>query len=145
VKHGHLGGVPPIVDLDHEMKLAELMSRLAETEQLAAAHDLSEGGLAQTLVEAICHSGLGAQILLPEGADPFTYLFSESSGRVLVVIPRGQELAVRTACEQRALPITPLGVTDANTDGLHLRDHFDIGRAELEASWKGRIGAQLGE
>jgi phosphoribosylformylglycinamidine synthase len=145
VKHGHLGGVPPIVDLDHEMKLAELISRLAETEQLAAAHDLSEGGLAQTLVEAICHSGLGAQILLPEGADPFTYLFSESSGRVLVVIPRGQELAVRTACEQRALAITPLGVTDANTDGLHLRDHFDIGRAELEASWKGRIGAQLGE
>jgi phosphoribosylformylglycinamidine synthase len=145
VTHGHLGGVPPKVDLDHEMKLAELLSRLAETEQLAAAHDLSEGGLAQALVEAICHSGLGAQILLPEGADPFTYLFSESSGRVLVVIPRGQELAVRTACEQRSLPITPLGVADAGTDGLHLRDHFDITRAELEAAWKGRIGARLGQ
>ena len=69
----------------------------------------------------------------------------ESSGRVLVVIPRGQELAVRTACEQRNLPITPLGVTDANTDGLHLRDLFDISLDELEASWKGRIGAVLGE
>ncbi|SDD56780.1 phosphoribosylformylglycinamidine synthase subunit PurL [Glycomyces harbinensis] len=145
VKHGHLGGVPPKVDLDHEMKLAELLGRLAGTEQLAAAHDLSEGGLAQALVEAICHSGLGAQILLPEGADPFTYLFSESSGRVLVVIPRGQELAVRTACEQRGLPITPLGVTDANTDGLHLRDHFDLTRGDLEAAWKGRIGSRLGE
>jgi phosphoribosylformylglycinamidine synthase II len=145
VKHGHLGGVPPKVDLDHEMKLAELLSRLAATEQLAAAHDLSEGGLAQALVESICHSGLGAQVLLPEGADPFTYLFSESAGRVMVVIPRGQELAVRTACEQRALPITPLGVADANTDGLHLRGHFDLTRDELEAAWKGRIGARLGE
>jgi len=143
--HRHLGGVPPKVDLDHEMKLAELLARLASTEQLAAAHDLSEGGLAQALVEAVCHSGMGANILLPEGADPFTYLFSESTGRVLVVIPRGQELAVRSACEQRGLPITPLGVADANTDGLHLRDHFDIGRAELEAAWKGRIGAVLGE
>jgi phosphoribosylformylglycinamidine synthase len=62
-----------------------------------------------------------------------------------VVIPRGQELAVRTACEQRALPITPLGVADAGTDGLHLRDHFDITRAELEAAWKGRIGSRLGQ
>jgi phosphoribosylformylglycinamidine synthase II len=145
VAHGHLGGLPPKVDLDHEMKLADLLSRLAETEQLAAAHDLSEGGLAQALVEAISHSGMGAQILLPEGADPFTYLFSESSGRVLVVIPRGQELAVRTACESRGLPITPLGVADANTDGLHLRDHFDITREDIDAAWKGRIGARLGE
>nr|BFF22758.1 phosphoribosylformylglycinamidine synthase subunit PurL [Glycomyces mayteni] len=145
VKHGHLGGVPPKVDLDHEMKLADLLSRLAETEQLAAAHDLSQGGLAQALVEAISFSRMGAQILLPEGADPFTYLFSESSGRVLVVIPRGQELAVRSACESRGLPITPLGVADANTDGLHLRDHFDISREDIDAAWKGRIGARLGE
>ncbi|MEU5872023.1 phosphoribosylformylglycinamidine synthase subunit PurL [Glycomyces sp. NPDC047369] len=145
VKHGHLGGVPPKVDLDHEMKLADLLSRLSETEQLAAAHDLSEGGLAQALVEAISFSGMGAQILLPEGADPFTYLFSESSGRVLVVIPRGQELAVRSACESRGLPITPLGVADANTDGLHLRDHFDLSRDEIDAAFKGRIGARLGE
>ncbi|GAB3655137.1 phosphoribosylformylglycinamidine synthase subunit PurL [Glycomyces tarimensis] len=144
-KHRHLGGVPPKVDLDHEMKLAELLSRLAANEQVAAAHDLSEGGLAQALVEAISQSGMGAQILLPEGADPFTYLFSESSGRVLIVIPRGQELAVRSACEQRGLPITPLGVADSNTDGLHLRDHFDIGREEIDAAWKGRIGAKLGE
>ncbi|WP_199036345.1 phosphoribosylformylglycinamidine synthase subunit PurL [Glycomyces salinus] len=144
VTHRHLGGVPPKVDLGHEMKLAELLGRLAEHEQLAAAHDLSEGGLAQALVEGIMHSGLGAQILLPEGADPFTYLFSESTGRVLVVIPRGQELAVRGACEQRGLPITPLGVTDASTDGLHLRDHFDIPRVELEAAWKGGIGAAVG-
>lgn len=143
--HRHLGGVPPKVDLDHEMKLAELLARLASTEQLAAAHDLSEGGLAQALVEAIGHSGMGANILLPEGADPFTYLFSESTGRVLVVIPRGQELAVRSACEQRNLPITPLGVVDGATDGLHLKDHFDIGRAELEAAWKGRVAATLGE
>ncbi|WP_051325243.1 phosphoribosylformylglycinamidine synthase subunit PurL [Glycomyces tenuis] len=143
--HRHLGGVPPKVDFDHEMKLADLLSRLAGTEQLAAAHDLSEGGLAQALVEAICHSEMGANILLPEGADPFTYLFSESTGRVLIVIPRGQELAVRGACEQRGLPITPLGVVDASTDGLHLRDHFDIGRAELEGAWKGRIAAHLGE
>ncbi len=143
--HRHLGGVPPKVDLGHEMRLADLLSRLAGTEQLSAAHDLSAGGLAQALVEAVCHSGMGANILLPEGADPFTYLFSESSGRVLVVIPRGQELAVRSACEQRGLPITPLGVADASTDGLHVRDRFDIGRAELEAAWKGRIGAVLGE
>ncbi|SDL68855.1 phosphoribosylformylglycinamidine synthase subunit II [Glycomyces sambucus] len=145
VKHGHLGGVPPKVDLDHEMKLADLLSRLSQTEQLAAAHDLSQGGLAQALVEAISFSGMGAQILLPEGADPFTYLFSESSGRVLVVIPRGQELAVRSACESRGLPITPLGVADANTDGLHLRDHFDITRDDIDAAFKGRIGARLGE
>ena len=29
---------------------------------------------------------------LPEGADPFVWLFSESAGRVLVAVPRSEEL-----------------------------------------------------
>src|SRR5690606_170458 len=47
VIHDHLGGVPPMVDLAAEQRLAGLMARSAEAGLVAAAHDLSDGGLAQ--------------------------------------------------------------------------------------------------
>ena len=37
---------------------------------LDSAHDLSEGGLAQALVESCLRHGVGAQVTLPEGARP---------------------------------------------------------------------------
>jgi phosphoribosylformylglycinamidine synthase len=141
--HRHLGGVPPRVDLDHEMRLAQVMARVAETEQVNSAHDLAEGGLAQALVEAVVHSGSGVRVAVPEGADPFTFLFSESTGRMLVTIPRGQELAVRSLCERQGIEFTQLGVVDGNTDGLHVRDQFDIGLEELASAWRGQIERRL--
>ena len=30
--------------------------------------------------------------MLPEGADPFVWLFSESAGRAVVAVPRSEEL-----------------------------------------------------
>ena len=50
VVHGHLGGLPPQVDLPAEKALAELLADAVGP--LTSAHDLSDGGLAQALVEA---------------------------------------------------------------------------------------------
>src|SRR5699024_3525575 len=53
-----------------------------------AAHDLSEGGLAQALVESVVRFGTGASVDLTEllehdGVDLFSALFSESQARAL--------------------------------------------------------------
>ena len=50
VVHGHLGGLPPQVDLAAEKSLAELLREAVGL--VTSAHDLAEGGLAQGLVEA---------------------------------------------------------------------------------------------
>ena len=58
VLHGHLGGRPPAPDLDAERRLGGLLAAAAADGLLAAAHDLSEGGLAVALAES-CLRGPG--------------------------------------------------------------------------------------
>ena len=87
--HGHLGGRPPAVDLAAERRLAELIQAASQQELVSSAHDLSSGGLAQALAEAVMRFGVGARVWLREimerdGVDTATALFSESTGRVIV-------------------------------------------------------------
>ncbi|MGD1110125.1 MAG: phosphoribosylformylglycinamidine synthase subunit PurL, partial [Mycobacterium sp.] len=48
----HLGGLPPAVDLAREKLLAEVLSSASRDGLVSAAHDLSEGGLAQAVIES---------------------------------------------------------------------------------------------
>src|SRR3954470_2063535 len=87
VVHDHLGGLPPTVDLAAERALSELL--VAATGVLSSAHDLSDGGLAQALVEACLRHDVGARVEL--AGDPFVALFSESTARVLVTVAADDE------------------------------------------------------
>jgi phosphoribosylformylglycinamidine synthase II len=135
VTHEHLGGVPPRVDLARERALAGLLTEAARVGHLTSAHDLSDGGLAQVLVEACLRHGVGARIALPDefttGSMPFVFLFSESAGRAMVSVPRGQEKAFTALCTEHGVPWTGLGVTDENGGQLEVRDQFTIGLEEL--------------
>ena len=79
---GHLGGLPPRVDLQKEMALAQFIR--TQRDYIAAAHDLSDGGLAMALIEMLLNSETGATISIH--GDPFMHLFSESSGRILIAV-----------------------------------------------------------
>ena len=46
LRHGHLGGRPPAVDLEAERALADVLVDAAARGLVVAAHDLSDGGLA---------------------------------------------------------------------------------------------------
>ncbi|WP_341483421.1 phosphoribosylformylglycinamidine synthase subunit PurL [Micromonospora cathayae] len=135
VTHGHLGGVPPKVDLAGEQALAELITEAARVGHLSSAHDLSDGGLAQSLVESCLRRGVGAQIALPDrfadGSMPFVYLFSESAGRALVSVPRGHQKAFTALAAERGVPVEAIGVTDSTGGALEVRGQFRIGLDEL--------------
>lgn len=60
VVHDTLGGLPPQVDLDVEKRLGDTVASLRNL--IAAAHDLSEGGLAQALAEFAIQSEVGLTI-----------------------------------------------------------------------------------
>src|SRR6478609_5094917 len=113
----------------------------------SAAHDLSEGGLAQTLVEMCLVGEVGARIVLPESADPFVYLFSESAARAVVAVPRTEELRFSEMCQARHQPWTRIGVVDAvDPDGHHL-DIQGVARLalpDLRAAWEGSLPALFG-
>jgi phosphoribosylformylglycinamidine synthase len=143
VTHRHLGGAPPAVDLAAEQRLAVLLAEAASAGLLTAAHDLSEGGLAQALAESCLRRNMGAHVALPpDGQSPFVHLFSESAARVLVSIRKGQEQAFVALADARGVPRTALGIVGGgslNIDGL-----FEIGLDELRRAHTGTLPALFG-
>ncbi|MEU4806729.1 phosphoribosylformylglycinamidine synthase subunit PurL [Actinosynnema sp. NPDC023587] len=139
VVHGHLGGVPPKVDLAREKLLGEVLVAGSRDGMLSAAHDLAEGGLAQALVETCLIGETGARVFL-EG-DLFTELFSESAGRVLVAVPRTEELRFTDMCTARGLPWRKVGVVDPESHALEFQELGQLDLAELRAAWEGTLPA----
>ncbi|MFL6112126.1 MAG: phosphoribosylformylglycinamidine synthase subunit PurL, partial [Catenulispora sp.] len=135
--HGHLGGRPPRVDLGREKVLAEVLIAGSRDGMLSAAHDLSDGGLAQAVVESCLRGGHGARLVLPETdadgqpLDPFVALFSESAGRAVVAVPRSEELRFTDMCAARGLPAARVGVVDGAV--LEVQGQFTVGLEELRA------------
>lgn len=151
VIHEHLGGKPPVVDLAGEKALAELLQGASLQGLLASAHDLSEGGLAQAVVESSLRFGVGARIWLGElmerdGVDLTAALFSESTGRVLVSVGREDDVKFVGLCEARGIPVLRIGVTDVKGSGadlsgatLAIKDVADFALADLRDGWKATI------
>jgi phosphoribosylformylglycinamidine synthase len=152
VVHGHLGGRPPAVDLDVERQLAEILVNCSRDGLVDAAHDLSDGGLAQALVESCLRYGTGARIWLDElcgrfGIDEFVALFSESAGRALVAVPRSEEVRFTDMCTARRFPHVRIGVTD-DGDGspaLDVQGQFSIGLDELRGAWEPPLRTAFGD
>ena len=115
---------------------------------VSAAHDLSEGGLAQAVVEAALAGETGCRLVLPQDADPFVALFSESAGRVLVAVPRTEESRFASMCEARGLPATRIGVVDEGpADGepsIGVQGLFTVSLAELRSTSEGVLPGLFG-
>jgi phosphoribosylformylglycinamidine synthase len=144
----HLGGVPPKVDLERERLLADVLSAASRDGLISAAHDLSEGGLIQAVVEAALGGETGCRIVLPEDVDPFIELFSESAGRVLVAVPRTEESRFRAMCEARGLPAARIGVVDDGPRGgeasVEVQGQFTVCLTELRATSEGVLPGLFG-
>ncbi|HWN00976.1 MAG TPA: phosphoribosylformylglycinamidine synthase subunit PurL, partial [Streptosporangiaceae bacterium] len=129
VCHGHLGGRPPMPDLDAERRLAALLAAAVADGLLSAAHDLSDGGLAVALAESCLRGRTGCTVRLP--GDPFTALFSESAGRAVVAVRPGAEEAFGRLAEAHGVPAAAIGSTGG--DSVIVDGGFAIPLAELAA------------
>ena len=122
VVHDHLGGLPPKVDLEAEMALGRVLVALSEadlpegTRLVRAAHDLSSGGLVQSLVDAALRYGVGASVDLGpissrDGVDDFTALFSESGARALLAVHEAAVPVVEAAASAEGVAWARIGTT----------------------------------
>ncbi|MGH3362949.1 MAG: phosphoribosylformylglycinamidine synthase subunit PurL [Nocardioides sp.] len=138
VVHGHLGGLPPRLDLVAEKALAALLAEGVGL--LTSAHDLSDGGLAQALVEATLHRGIGAAVEVP--GDPFLGLFAESTARAVVTVRPDDADVLRDLAHRHGVPVTPIGTTggpDVTVEG-----QFTIPLAEVREAWSTTLPDALG-
>ncbi|WP_407921031.1 phosphoribosylformylglycinamidine synthase subunit PurL [Glaciibacter flavus] len=149
VVHGHLGGTPPVVDLAAEKNLAGLLHAAAIEGLVDAAHDLSDGGLATALAESVMRFGMGARVWLGEicerdGIDAAAALFSESTGRVIVSVPREDDVKFRGLCDGRGYPVLRIGVTDASLGALDVQDTFSLSLDELRRANRAPLADAFG-
>ena len=143
VVHGHLGGLPPRLDLAAEQALASLLQDASRDGVLTSAHDLSDGGLAQALAESTFGRGIGVSVSLAGVADdPFVALFSESTARVLVTVTDEQADALAALAERHGVPLASLGRTGGDT--ISVEGVFDVPVAEVKAAWQATLPAVLG-
>jgi phosphoribosylformylglycinamidine (FGAM) synthase-like enzyme len=148
----HLGGLPPKVDLAREKLLADVLAAASRDGLVSAAHDLSEGGLIQAIVEAALAGETGCRIIVPEGGPedpasgtgPFTFLFSESAGRVLVAVPRTEESRFLAMCGARGLPATRIGVVDQASDAVEVQGQFSVSLQDLRSTSEGVLPGLFG-
>jgi phosphoribosylformylglycinamidine synthase len=122
--HAHLGGHPPVLDLQSEMTLAEILVAGSAQKLFSAAHDVSEGGIAQTIAEMAMRSGVGARLEAPAGLDAFAFLWSESATRAVVVVPQNRNDEFLSLCASKSFPATKIGEVDLSIKSIELAGVF---------------------
>jgi phosphoribosylformylglycinamidine synthase len=152
VVHGHLGGVPPKVKLKAEAKLAGLLVALRKAGLVAAAHDLSEGGLMQALLESSLRFGVGATVSIKPivnkyNVSDFEALFSESTARALVAVSSADVETVLAMASEAKVRVMDIGLTGGDVvmvDGLCDGHDFSIPLDEAQAAFEGTLPGIFG-
>ena len=104
----------PIFDLDNEFKVQALVADLIKQKMIHSAHDISEGGLAVTLLEKGFYSNLGFNVLTPSplervGVRQDAYWFGEAQSRVVITVPSLQISKLKSVIEASGISFTELG------------------------------------
>jgi phosphoribosylformylglycinamidine synthase subunit PurL len=119
-----VAGEPPPIDLSTEKRLQQLLQALATESLVQSAHDISDGGLAVTLVES-CFSavgadsslrGCGATIELDDQTAPEFALFNECGARAIVSVKPSLLARVLESARQYGVTALPIGQVIGNQD-----------------------------
>ena len=109
--HGIVGGAPPAIDLGAEKRLIDCLVKLAAERAILSAHDVSDGGIAVTLVECCFDSnGLSAEANLDvQDAPAEAALFGEGGARAVVSLSPASLARVGAIAAQYSLKAQPIG------------------------------------
>ena len=133
-----------------EQRLGRAPDHASRDGLVDAAHDLSDGGLAQALAEACLRFGVGARRLARrvcerDGVDAFAALFSESTGRVIVVGAARGGGAVHRPVRGPRLPVRRASASSTTAgEALEVQGLFTLPLAELRAAHSATLPAAFG-
>jgi phosphoribosylformylglycinamidine synthase len=105
---GREEGAPPPVDLAVERRTGDFVRARIEAREVAACHDLSDGGLLVALAEMCLSGGTGMEIALPQSDIPsHAFLYGEDQARYLIA--SGMPDKVLDAARAAGVPAVVLG------------------------------------
>jgi phosphoribosylformylglycinamidine synthase len=120
----------PHFDIDEEYRLQQLVSELIRSHSIQSAHDISEGGLAITLLESSFHLGKGFRVQATEPGRKDAFWFGEAQSRVVVSCTPAQAETLVQKAAAAGVAITALGEV---TDGAIMVNEESWGEV---ADWK---------
>jgi phosphoribosylformylglycinamidine synthase len=100
----------PYFNLDEELLLQDVVSRLIQDEMILSAHDISDGGLFINLLESAMVKSLGFSIGTDENIRRDAFLFGESQGRIVVTIDAIQQESFVEYMALTELPFSFIGM-----------------------------------
>lgn len=129
----------PHFNLETEFKLQESIKELIKNKAILSAHDVSEGGIFQTLVESSMHNELGFDIKSLDGFRKDAFLFGESQSRVIVSVSPGNKDKVESMMNKNGQTFKLLGKTTGGTIVIDAESFPEI------ADWKKMHSVGLSE
>ncbi len=145
---GHLGGLPPAVDVEAERVLAAVMVAASRDGLVDAAREVGEGGLLMAAAFGCLRYGVGARIAVDDvcahdGLTAAEALLSESQARVLCSVPRSEEQRWTDMLAARGVPAVRIGVTD-DSGVLEVQGQFTLPLDEARVAWEAPLPANFG-
>ncbi|RYY21741.1 MAG: phosphoribosylformylglycinamidine synthase subunit PurL [Chitinophagaceae bacterium] len=111
----------PHFEIEEELALQKLISKLIAKQLIRSAHDISEGGLAVTLFESCFTRNLGVDVVAADSSiRKDAYWFGEGQSRVVVSVSESQLEAFKSAVGLH--PYEELGIVTAGemeVDGMN--------------------------
>jgi phosphoribosylformylglycinamidine synthase len=154
VVHHREQGTPPMLSLERERAVQELVLKAVGRGLIRSAHDCAEGGLAVALTEC-CLSApegpLGAEIILePTGLRRASILFGESQSRIVLSVRSGDVEAVKALADGFDVPVSMLGSVGGSRLTMAIRDErgrvttlIDRSCHDLDIIWRGALRSAL--
>jgi phosphoribosylformylglycinamidine synthase II len=107
----------PYFDLDEELAVHEFITDIIREKLVGSVHDISEGGLAVTLLESGFTNNLGFSVSAETNLRKDAYWFGEAQGRVVVSCSKQNAERLTQKVKQAGIPVTELGtVTGGNIE-----------------------------
>ncbi|HEY1020312.1 MAG TPA: phosphoribosylformylglycinamidine synthase subunit PurL [Sediminibacterium sp.] len=107
----------PYFNLEEELAVQQLVTDIIKEKLINSAHDISEGGLAITLLESGFNQNLGFKVAAKTELRKDAYWFGEAQGRVVVSCTAQQAAAITQKAQAAGVTIAQLGtVTSGNIE-----------------------------
>ncbi|MEN9686680.1 MAG: phosphoribosylformylglycinamidine synthase subunit PurL [Bacteroidota bacterium] len=122
----------PYFELEEELAVQNLIARLIREKQIQSAHDISEGGLAITLLESSFPNGLGFKVSANSSLRKDAYWFGEAQGRVVVSCKEANTVQITELAKSLNIPVTKLGKVSEGTVAVNDENWGSIGDWKLQ-------------
>lgn len=134
-------GKPPVILLEAEKAVQDLVLAAIHEGLVASAHDLSEGGLAVAVVESALAGAKGAEIELSGDLSAEAALFSESQSRILLSVKPQDVAALCKLASARDVKCADIGAVANGRIAISYNGEelLDLELSKLEKAWREAI------